>query len=856
MAESIQKAAPRSARSRGKGDTGREAALFGLFFASGVATLVYEVLWLDELGLVFGNTAEAAATTLAVFFLGLALGGDLFGRHVARLANPLRAYAVLEWAIGASALLFFLLTPTFRLVYRALYPNLGENEALLTVVKLVLAGGILLLPATLIGGTLPLMGQHLVRKTAELGRTGTLLYLVNTLGAATGALLAGFVLPPVLGLTRSYVVAIALNALVGAVAWWLARGAHPLQASSPAPTREARSITPELGPPAVAIGTLAFLSGALVLGMEVVFTRLYALVLHNSVYSFAVILVAFLLALAAGSLLAHVLGRQRRIRVELLLAGVAAASAVLLALSVGRFLGATRGLREVDPAGGWSSYLAAVASLVAGTMVLPCLLAGTLYPLLLAASQHRTAAPGSILGRLAAVNSVGGILGSLLVGFVLLPLLGIAETFWALAVAYLAAAAFALFLALPRARATVGFVLLAGLASLLRFPLAEAPLVTYDAAAGERLLDLREGRHGSVAVIGSGGNLALKVDNHYALGDVASADSEVRQAQIPLFLVEPPRSVFFLGMGTGITAGAALPFPVERVVVAELIPEVVEVAETYFAPHTGGLFADPRVHIVVEDGRHYLMATSETFDLVVSDLFVPWHAGTGSLYTREHFADCRARLAPQGTFVLWIPGGQITRAEFDVLVRTLLEVFPHVTAWRGEFAPNWPTLALVASLEERVFDPEEVRRRLLHVMPERPRDRITDLDVVPWLLYAGNVGASRELFANAPLNTDDHPYIEYTMPKTQRRAEAGEVDWLRGDAFLQVTRDLFAATPPGEDPALARLDGAQQAYIAAGVDLYATGVLLAENRIPEAAALYRRFLATVPLAFFAGLERE
>lgn len=171
-------------------------ALLGLFFLSGVAALVYEVLWLKELGLLFGATAQAAATTLAVFFLGLAAGSLAWGRRAARDPRPLRTYAALEAGIALSAALYFGLVTAYRALSPFLFPGLNDNPALVTAVKLGLSLAVLFPPAFLMGGTLPVMGQYLVRRSSDLGRTASALYALNTLGAAVGALAAGFVLPP------------------------------------------------------------------------------------------------------------------------------------------------------------------------------------------------------------------------------------------------------------------------------------------------------------------------------------------------------------------------------------------------------------------------------------------------------------------------------------------------------------------------------------------------------------------------------------------------------------------------------------------------------------------------------------
>lgn len=827
--------------------------LFLLFFLSGAAGLVYEVLWLKELGLLFGNTAYAAATTLAVFFLGMATGGWVFGRRAERLARPLRTYAWLELGIAGSALLFFLLTPAFRWIYTLLFPAIGGNLALGTLVKFLLALGVLFLPAFFMGGTLPVMGQHLIRRTSQLGRTGTLLYLTNTSGAAVGALLAGFALPPLLGFQRSYLLAICLSGLVGLVAWRMGNRAPE---NAPLETRDDESPDPVDG--TTSIRTLAFLSGFLVLGLEVLWTRMFAQVLHNSVYSFTAILVTFLVALAIGSAVANFLCRWRALTPNRVLVILAVVSWLLVAASIRIFVSLTGGLTEFTGGDGWEGYLLRIFGLAAAVMLIPGVIVGSIYPYLLKASESLRRAPGKTIGYLAATNSVGGILGSLVAGFVLLGITGLWSGVLWMAAGYLAVAVIAGLGNRRHPAVVAGIAAVAVLVgfTLPRIGLPELPIVHVDQNAGEYLIETWEGRHGTVAVIGVGDNRFIKVDNHYSLGDVAAFDSERRQTQIPMFVIAEPKSVFFLGMGTGITAGGALDFPVERVVTCELLPEVVTAAQQHFTQWTNGLFTDPRSVVVVEDGRHFLTGTRERFDVVISDLFIPWHAGTGSLYTREHFEICRSRLTDGGHFVQWIPAHQLSRDEFDVIARTLLEVFPYVTVWRGEFVPQLPTLGFICGLEEWSLDPELARKNLARVIPERASDRITESDVLPYLMYAGNLGANRALFEGVSLNTDDRPIIEYASPKTEQRAISGETSWLSSDSLLKLLDDLTAGAPPEKDPFLARLTPSQIEYVRAGKMLYEVGVHVRAERIDLAAPLYREFLAVVPFDIFPGLASQ
>lgn len=832
----------------------KRGLLFVLIFLSGFAALVYEVLWLKELGLLFGNTAHAAATTLAVFFLGLAAGGRFFGGRASSIAKPLRVYGLLEFGIAASALLYFLLSPAFLLVYRTMYGSAGGGLVLTTLVKAVLAAGLLFLPAFFMGGTFPLMGQHLIRRRSELGSAGSLLYLVNTGGAALGAFVAGFFLPVLFGFRNSYLLAVTVNLAVGGAALWWAR---PREAGSPA-AEEDRGVGVDgpvpgpLGSPG-RIGALAFASGALTLGLEVLWTRMFAQVLHNSVYSFSAILVVFLLSLTLGSALANRLCRLRAspsrvLFLLLLLCGVTVGATPFL------FVRWTNGLENLTVRGGLGAYVTAVFRLVFAVILLPGVLVGCLFPYLLKISEGIREGAGRTIGRLAAINGVGGIVGSLAAGFLALEWLGLWGAIQGAAIAY------ALLLPLTGGRSALADLgrrglVAAGAAVVLVFADAgRLPVIRIDAAKGERLLEEWEGPHGTVAVIERGRDRKIKVDNHYALGGLEAYPAERRQAQIPLFLHPRAESVFFLGMGTGITAGAAFDFPVRRVVTCELIPEVVVAARRYFREYGPGLFDDARSTIVVEDGRHFLAATSESFDLIVSDLFIPWHAGAGTLYSRDHFRIARDRLAEGGLFVQWLPLFQLSRAEFDIIARTMLDVFPEVTLWRGDLFALAPTIGLVGRNRVAPIETEHIRRNLARVMPVHPSDRVTESDIMPYVLYAGNLGASRRLVEGKRINRDDRPVIEYLAPMTKRRVASGEAEFLTGLLLVGLFDDLFGETPPEEDPHLSRLTAGQRKYVRAGLDLYRAGALAEAGRREEASAAYRKFLEVIPFDIMPGLK--
>ena len=844
-----------------------------LVFLSGGVSLVYEVLWLKELGLLFGSTAYAASTTLAVFFLGLAIGGAAFGRWSPRLRSPLRTYAWLELGVAASAGLYFLLLAVYFQLYGPLYDALSDRPAAFNAARVALATLVLLPPATLMGGTLPVLGQHLVRHPDELGRTGSFLYAVNTLGAATGALLAGFVLPPALGFDRAYLLAMAVNAAVAGLAWRLAGAGEPRVAPARDASagrgrqphrversRRARPAAPAAGGSAESawlLATVAGLSGALALGLEVLWTRMFAQVLQNSVYTFSIILVVFLAALAAGSAIANRLCRVRTAPAQVLWL-LLTLSGLGVAATPFAFHALTAGLSSLATGDGWVLYVLSIFGNTMLVLFVPAALLGSVFPYLLRAAQGSRAEPGVIIGRLAALNTGGGVVGSLTAGFVLLGTVGLWDSVRLLAAGYLL---LALLVCLRGARTRGAPVLPAAVASgalvLLGsvFDTSRLTLVSVDPDRGEELLATWEGPDGVVAVVERPGSRRIKVNNFYTLGGTASAEQEQNQALLPLMTHPRPGAVFVLGLGTGITAGSALRHPVGRLLVCEIAPDVIAAAAAHFEAPSGGLFSDPRATVRACDARNHLLGTAERFDVIIADLFVPWRAGIGNLYSQEHFAAARARLTDGGLFVQWLPLYQLSRREFEVVARTMLAVFEQVTLWRGHFGAERPVVALVGAAGPTTLDPAVIDRNGRHLSSGRPLPPAAALAVtLPF--YAGNLSAAEGLIPPGPINTDDRPLVEYLAPVTQREERAGATGWFNLAELGDFLGRLMELAPPARDPHLTRLTPAQRDLVVAGRHYYDGVVASRLGRTADADAHFREFARRVPIEFRSPIEED
>ncbi len=319
-------------------------------------------------------------------------------------------------------------------------------------------------------------------------------------------------------------------------------------------------------------------------------------------------------------------------------------------------------------------------------------------------------------------------------------------------------------------------------------------------------------RFSSVAVVERGEAKFIRVNNFYTLGGSGALVPERNESMIPLLTHPDPREVFFLGLGTGISAGAGLFADPDRVTVCELLSDVMDFARNWFGPYVNGLFADPRVTVHAEDGRQCLARSPATYDLIIADLFTPWRAGVGNVYTVEHYRLAASRLNLGGAYVQWVPLYQVSRAEFEIIANTMAQVFPELTLWRGDLYPERSILALIGRTQPGPLDPATLAAQWRAMTGDTAADDVLIDRALKF--YADN--AASGLFADAPVNTDNRPLIEYLAPRTHRAVIAGRAGWLTARARDRLYVDLLTALPPEDDPYLARLTQGQRELVHAG----------------------------------------
>jgi len=820
---------------------GKVAPAGFLLFASGAIALVYETLWVRRFSDVFGATTPAVAATLAAYFLGLAAGSAAFGKWAVRLRRPLRAYAWIEMGVAAGAIF---VGPLLSLFDQRLAPLAASPQALVAA-RLGWSVVVLFVPAFFMGGTLPVMVQAEAARGRAAGRgilPGTL-YASNTLGAVLGALSVPFFWLPVCGGSRSLVLCAIANVTIGAVAW----GMSPRDPDSAVETSDQiPKVLAGISPgnaadrlPGIAVSLLAAFSGLSLFILEIDWARLFAQVHESSIYSFSVVLATFLAGLAAGGWFAgKLLARGFSLRALLAFGWCAGGLAVLVSPRI--LWSLTKGFSYIGGSGGWLSYGAKLFGLAALTLLVPTMLAGLVLPLLLNLVAARPDERAPRVGFILSVNLAGSIAGLVAAAFFLPRLTGTVGGIGVVGIGMMICGA----LVFPGERA-VGWRRLAVIAVIgtAAFALQPFGLPGTKIERGESLVSLAEGSHGIVAVVERSGRKRLKLDNVYVVGGTGSAGDERMQAHIPLLLHPAPRDVLFLGLGTGITASGALFHPVEKITIAELVPEIAAAARHQFGEENLGVLESQRSELVLDDARAFLSRAPGRFDVIVGDLVVPWRRGEAALFSGEHFQRVRSALRPGGIFCQWIPLFQLSEDELDIVAATFLDVFPAATLWRGDFAPDRPALALIGHLGGEAIDPAAVARRIASLSPDPENPQLADESGF-WIFAIGPLDPSLPRFVRARRNRQDTPWLELLGPMAgpgDRGEKKGGRRVFTGpglEAFLDEIRGGSIARTPFARFSPEILDGRD-----AGKELAAGTIAFSDGRFAEARS---RFTAVGP----------
>lgn len=746
-----------------------------LFLFSGFLSLIFQVVWLKKLVLVFGNTVWAVSTLLTAFMAGLAIGSWLFGRIADRSGSPLKLYGFLEGFIGLYGILTLLIFSNLYVLYVPLYSLSGGDNLIMGIFKFILALLVLLPPTICMGGTLPLLAKYFTKDVNMAGTNIGTLYTINTFGAVCGTFITGFFFIPLLGLRITALIASFISFIILTVTALI--------------TKDEKSGTNTEGLLKIEwkktdgnwVLRIYFICGFAALAYEVMWNRILVLHLGSSVYAYSIMLTVYLLGIVLGAAIMsfYVKKLKRPILVFVIIQFVIAFDLILLINQFGVLPETLYNIRFYLglPDSGEVNYGLHILSVFCGVLqvlILPTVLFGASFPLVIRLFVKTREALGQETGLLYAFNTVGNILGAFCAGFLLIPFLGVQHGLLFTASLNLLVGIYLL------TKTTTGSVkkvlvmitivlLFYGGYTILTFQ--NQAILTARVFHGReqtdmKLLAVEEDIYATVTVEertdvrGTWKQLSMNGVN------VAGTSSELfsiqkLQGHLPLLLHENPKSVLHIGFGSGGTAYSVSCYPVETITIAEISRSIIEKAAAYFQEVNHGVLEDPRVNVVFTDGRNKVLADKEHYDVILSDSVHPRFSGNGSLYTYEYYQLLKKRLKPGGLVSQWLPFYSLTPENFKMIIKSFYEVFPNTSVWFPNSTVNAYVIVIgklndplidYAIMEEKLKIPE-VTADLKKINSETP------YKILDFFLFANETVG--KFVDDVPLHTDDNMAVEY-----------------------------------------------------------------------------------------------
>jgi len=764
-----------------------------LFFFSGATALIYEVVWSKFLSQMFGSTIYAQTAVLAVFMGGLALGNKLFGRRADRSLRPVRAYGLLEIAIGIYAFLFPWLDRVTDHLFIAMGSRIVEHAGWLLLLKGFLAAALLLGPTILMGGTLPLMAAWLQRLTDDAGRGSARFYSVNSLGAAIGAALAGFFLVQRFGMIATLYITAAVNVIIGIVAMVVGAAVAASGEAGKSKEREsgvekASNLNPDTASAIPYAGVIVAFTGAVSMGLELLASRSLALIFGSSLQSFAVVLVSFILGIGLGS--AWIASPNRRFRSNegmiVITLCLAAGWVSFLVLNIESWVDVYRiartGLARTPTGYVYHELLTVgIAMVVLGV---PAASIGAVLPLMIRSVAGEGKLLGKRVGTLLTWNTLGCVAGTLFTGFFLMPALGLRNAFGALA---LTLTVLAIVIAMRR-QMKLGMVLAAGTlvltgALFLRSDhdwkqvMSSGIFRVRETAYEPRLMPFRkehikllyyeDGPDATVSVEQTDGTLApasigLRINGKPDAGTALDLGTQLLVGHLPMMAKPGSKDVFVLGLASGMTAAALLEYPLETLDIAENCEPVIK-ASAYFDDWNRHALKDPRTKLWREDARTVLkLRPQKLYDVIITEPSNPWTVGVGSIFSREFYQLSASRLKPGGVVAQWFHIYETSDEIVDLVLRTFRSVFPNMEIWDVGAGD----IILLGSPTPWRTGPDVFRSSF--AIPGVQKDMAMVDIYSPEMLMTRQLASQRTAFAVGgvgPIQVDRFPLIEYAAPR-------------------------------------------------------------------------------------------
>lgn len=732
------------------------ATLGLIFFLSGAAALIFESLWFRLAGLSLGNSVWSASLVLAAFMGGLALGNGLVARLHRRILRPVRLYAVLEFAIGACGVAVVLLLPGMPGILGPLLGGFVDNPVLLNAVRVAIAFCVLLIPAIAMGATLPVLAQALSRRLPNFGANIGWLYGWNTLGAMLGAVSAEVLLVPAFGILNSGMFALLLNLVAALVALRFSQAKESAAAPEPDAHGPAGSVSVR-GRRYIAV---AFMSGALMLALEVVWFRFLLLTRDGTSLVFAVMLAVVLAGIAVGGLLAARLF-QRDDRAYRWLREVTALSAALVVLTYWGYdlFSVYRDQQDTTTA--------AFIFLATFLMLPVAALSGIAFTMVNRAIKDEFGSSARTAGIATLSNTIGAMLGSLAAGFILLPVLGMERSFFLVGACYFLLAFVVPFEHRASRSSTLWHrgALATAAACLLLFPFGLMQRTYFGAEAatltGHSLIATREGlvdtlRYYQREVFGAPKYYRLVTNGHSMSATTIAAKRYMKlYVYLPLAFKPDTRDALLISYGVASTAKALTDSAgLRKIDIVDISSDILDMSSIVY-PGDDNPLRDARVEVHVEDGRFFLNTTDRRYDLITSEPPPPKLAGVVNLYSQEYFQLLHGRLNPGGYASYWLPVQQLEPTDTLAIIRAFCNAFDDCSLWSGA-GLEWMLLGSNGAIPQRDVtefsaqwrDPV-VSEELVALGLEAPAQLGS--------LFMADAGRLRELTADVAPVTDNFP---------------------------------------------------------------------------------------------------
>ncbi len=782
--------------------------IYLMFFLSGAAGLIYEVVWFRSLSLIFGGSHLAITTVLSVFMSGLALGSYVIGERVGRITKQLRFYGLLELAVALSAGIFVLLIRFYPSLYIPLARLYPDSPFYLSLVRVVLSVLALIVPTTLMGGTLPVLSSFISARGKGLGGHLSFLYGLNTLGAVAGAVGAGFFLMRYFSVNLTLLFPVLINVIVGILAIILqhriavanradASGDKLLAENRPRERTE-EEIRRYHFPFRLVLWGIG-VSGFCALGYEVLWTRILTIILGASIYSFTVMLAAFLTGIGLGGSAygiflkisgAHYTGNGSPFKAIIgfgLVQCIIGATAIIvtgyffdlpaLSFHLQQFLKSSIGA-DIFSAWQWTNFVVAFFY-----MFIPAFFMGIAFPFAgeLHANYKRVVGPA--VGEVMAFNTVGAILGTAISGYALIYLVGIERALQILSLVNIGYGVF-IIASTRNNRILNSAVVVLVLTVILYLSFSPNVLKVLDpkffaiyksdrpdlflsqkkadrALKSTEVLYYGEGAESIVSSTLNRGILTFSTNGwNEASTTFADMQCQYTLGHLPMLLNKNPKKVLVVGLGSGMTLGATSIHPgVEEITLAEIEPKVVGVAKT-FAFYNHNALNNPKLKIVFNDGRNFLLTTTDTFDVITADPIHPFFRGAGYLYTAEYFKLASEHLRPGGIMCQWLPMYRLTNENFTSVMKTFSRHFKYTMVWLTVYdvelvGSNSPIIIDEKALKKRMEDPA-ISFDLQWVMMGTADDFLS--------YFVMGTEGTKAFTRGGIVNTDENLYLEFSAP--------------------------------------------------------------------------------------------